>query len=596
MEQQITPDTDAAACSVEPLLGRIHQGNCIERMQQIADGEIDLVFADPPFNIGYQYDVYEDRLESDQYLDWSRQWMGEVHRILKPSGAFWLAIGDEYAAELKIVASRFGFHCRSWVIWYYTFGVHCKLKFTRSHAHLFHFVKDAKQFTFNNQAVRVPSARQLVYGDSRANPAGRMPDDTWILRPQDLVDGFTPDEDVWYFPRVAGTFKERAGFHGCQMPEQLLGRIIRACSDENEIVLDPFSGSATTATVAKKLGRRWLAFELSEEYAQLGTARLEATAVGDPLDGAAEPTISAPATGAAKKSAAKKETRRHAENPAARDAGRAGFRQGRLEFGGLSDHDEMLIEVLSACHDGFSVDRMVADPVLNEDFQTACDRQGIPGTPAERNRRLFHLRKGGEIKAAGIETEQRTGFSWKSQSRYIFASEIAWRQMINDYPGRSLDEILCDPRLAAQFDVVAERFAPGYRPLEYRWAALTLRKKLGAAKKHARDHIETGFGMQRFDSAASFDQYQKNPHLLPASPGVYAICNGRDEFLYVGETSNLRDRLTRHFASQREVEQWQGQAADLAVSHHVVETVDDYHLARQCILSAWYRPVWNVVE
>ena len=98
--------------------------------------------------------------------------------------------------------------------------------------------------------------------DRRANPAGRLPDDTWILRPQDLPDGFRPDEDTWYFPRVCGTFKERAGWHGCQMPEQLLGRIIRACSNEGELVLDPFAGSGTTLAVAKKLGRRFLGFEL----------------------------------------------------------------------------------------------------------------------------------------------------------------------------------------------------------------------------------------------------------------------------------------------------------------------------------------------
>ena len=111
------------------------------------------------------------------------------------------------------------------MIWYYTFGVNCTHKFSRSHAHLFYFVKDPANFTFreDDPQNRVPSARQLVYADRRANPRGRLPDDTWILRPQDLSDCFTPGEDTWYFPRVAGTFKERAGFHGCQMPEQLLG-------------------------------------------------------------------------------------------------------------------------------------------------------------------------------------------------------------------------------------------------------------------------------------------------------------------------------------------------------------------------------------
>src|SRR5207245_6318191 len=113
----------------------------------------------------------------------------------RPDGTFWLAIGDEFAAELKVIAHRdVGLHLRSWVIWYYTFGVNCTKKFSRSHAHLFHFVKDPKTFTFNDEAIRVPSARQLVYDDGRAVPDGRLPDDTWILRPQDLPAGFDPDE------------------------------------------------------------------------------------------------------------------------------------------------------------------------------------------------------------------------------------------------------------------------------------------------------------------------------------------------------------------------------------------------------------------
>jgi site-specific DNA-methyltransferase (adenine-specific) len=170
------------------------------------------------------------------------------------------------------------------------------MKFSRSHAHLFHMVKHREKFTFNFDAIRVPSARQLVYGDRRANPAGRLPDDTWILRPQDLPEGFGPQENTWYFPRVCGTFKERAGWHGCQMPEQLLGRIIRACSDEGQLVLDPFAGSGTTLAVAKKLGRRFLGFELSKRYAQQIERRLAAISPGDPLDGVTEPLLSVPST------------------------------------------------------------------------------------------------------------------------------------------------------------------------------------------------------------------------------------------------------------------------------------------------------------
>lgn len=277
-------------------LDTIHLADCNTALSELPPQSVDLVFADPPFNIGYDYDVYDDARDADAYLQWSEQWMRGVHGVLKPTGTFWLAIGDEYAAELKVLARQIGFSCRSWVVWYYTFGVNCKKKFSRSHAHLFHLVKDPENFTFNDAAIRVPSARQLVYADARANPKGRLPDDTWILRPQDCPEGFTPDENTWYFPRVAGTFKERKGFHGCQMPEQLLGRIIRVSSSEGETVLDPFSGSATTVAVAKKLGRRYIAFDISEDYVTFGRQRLESIAAGDLLDGAPEPLVSAPAT------------------------------------------------------------------------------------------------------------------------------------------------------------------------------------------------------------------------------------------------------------------------------------------------------------
>lgn len=273
-----------------PAPGRLDQGDCLENFRRVESGSIDLVFADPPFNIGYDYDVYDDRKGADQYLDWTRLWAAEVARVLKPTGTFWLAIGDEFAAELKVLFHREQhLSLRNWVIWYYTFGVHCTKKFSRSHAHLFYFVRDAKQFTFNDHAIRVPSARQLVYFDARANPKGRVPDDTWILRPQDVPGGFPPEGDTWYVPRVCGTFKERAGWHGCQMPEQLLGRIIRACSNEGDVVLDPFAGSGTTLVVAKKLGRRYIGFELSPDYAAQAQARLDAARVGQPLEGAPEP-------------------------------------------------------------------------------------------------------------------------------------------------------------------------------------------------------------------------------------------------------------------------------------------------------------------
>lgn len=345
-------------------LGRIVQGDCIKNLAAMEAESVDLVFADPPFNIGYDYDEYHDKRSCEDYLDWSKRWITEVKRVLKPDGTFWLAIGDEYAAELKVVATHeLGLTCRNWVVWYYTFGVHCKAKFTRSHAHLFYFVKDPKKFTFNADAVRVPSARQLVYGDKRANPKGRVPDDTWIiaptntsppskggteggckanvgddaracddqhyvpsstwvLRPQDLPDGFSPDSDTWYFPRVCGTFKQREGFHGCQMPEQLLGRIIRACSNEGDLVVDPFAGSGTTLAVAKKLNRRYVGIEISKQYVAEGRTRVKTIKPGDPLDGFENPLTSVPdtASGTIRTAEGKRVRRAQASRPSREEA------------------------------------------------------------------------------------------------------------------------------------------------------------------------------------------------------------------------------------------------------------------------------------
>ncbi len=285
----------------------LHHADCIAGMTQLDAGTVDLVFADPPFNIGYKYDVYEDRKSTDEYLAWTKTWGEQVKRVLKPTGTFWLAIGDDFAAELKVLFQRdLGFSCRSWVIWYYTFGVNCTKKFSRSHTHLFHFVKDPRHFTFNADAIKVPSARQLVYGDGRAKAGGRLPDDTWILRPQDMPEGFDPNEDTWYYPRVCGTFKERAGFHGCQMPERVLGRIIEASSHPGELVLDPFGGSGSTLIVAKKLRRDYLGFEFSANYAKRIRARLDATSVGQPLDGVEDPRTSVPNTANGRRLDAKK--------------------------------------------------------------------------------------------------------------------------------------------------------------------------------------------------------------------------------------------------------------------------------------------------
>ncbi len=530
----------------------IHREDCVAALGQLPEESVDLAFADPPFNIGYEYDVYDDAQDAQSYLSWSRNWLTAVHRVLKPNGAFWLAIGDDYAAELKVLSQEIGFHCRSWVIWYYTFGVNCKKKFNRSHVHLFHFVMNPKEFTFNRQSIAVPSARQLVYADSRANPAGRLPDDTWILRPQDCASGFTPDEDTWYFPRVAGTFKERAGFHGCQMPEQLLGRIIKVSSHKGDLVLDPFSGSATTLAVAKKLGRAYLGFEISEEYVTRGLSRLDAIQPGDPLDGAPEPLVSAPSTEGKSKQGTSKQAKLKPANGTTVSPQRP---PGRLRQ--ETDEERGVIEAFRKTYDGFSVDRVVADRNRNANFLSQCEKHGITGTAAELNRTLFRLRKAGRL--VSVPTYRRTTFDWEECDPFLDASEIALSQMLaSGCP--TLDEMLCDPDTAAEFDRIAMKFAPGHSSLQYRWAALKLRK----AAKTARVRSETigDISLSR-EKQIPIDELESAG--IASEPGIYLVYSGQRKVLFVGVSLDLQKRLNRAFGTPEIAAAWKDAGTSLRV-------------------------------
>lgn len=257
---------------------QIVQGDSIQLLNEQPEGFVDLVFADPPFNIGYLYHGYDDEKDVNEYCDWSEKWMRAVYRALKPNGSFFLAIGDEFAADLTHIARRkIGFNLRNWIIWHYTFGQQTKKKFAKSHTHILYFTKDKENFTFNADSVRVKSARQMVYADDRANPKGKLPDDTWFLRPPEAAPHgyFEPGHDVWNESRVCGTFKEREGWHGCQMPIGVLNRIINAASNPGDLVLDPFNGSGTTAVAAALLDRQYIGIDQSAEYVGYAQKRLK---------------------------------------------------------------------------------------------------------------------------------------------------------------------------------------------------------------------------------------------------------------------------------------------------------------------------------
>jgi DNA modification methylase len=239
------------------LINEIYEGDCLKIMADFPPESVDLIFADPPFNIGIQYDNSPDSREYKDYVGWSRRWIGAATRLLKKNGSFYVAIGDEYAAEIRMIGRKNNLVLRNWIIWHYTFGQNQRKKFSRAHTHIFYWVADKHNFTFNADDIRVPSARQMVYSDKRAHPKGRVPD------------------DVWTFSRVCGTFKERIGDHPCQMPEALLERVILASSNKGDLLLDPFCGTGTTLAAAQKLGRNYVGIDVSPRYCEISRARLQ---------------------------------------------------------------------------------------------------------------------------------------------------------------------------------------------------------------------------------------------------------------------------------------------------------------------------------
>jgi site-specific DNA-methyltransferase (adenine-specific) len=273
---------------------KLFHGDCLKIMADLPPQSVDLAFADPPFNIDYQYDEYEDNLHPVEYIAWCSEWMRAVRRLLKPHGAFWIASHLRYQARLQIAAEDVGMLWRNTIASYFTFGACQRKNFTPSWVALHYFTMDKKKFTFDRDAIAVPSARTLLYNDPRARKNGKSPDNVWILAPSLYDSCFQPHENAWIASRVCGTFRERTA-HPAQMPEAILDRVVLACSNPGDMVFDPFAGSGTTLAVAKKRGRRWCGTELSGQYCEIIEKRLAEIEVKSPcfiaVDAAAKPGL-----------------------------------------------------------------------------------------------------------------------------------------------------------------------------------------------------------------------------------------------------------------------------------------------------------------
>lgn len=221
----------------------------------------DLIFADPPYNIGVDYGAYfNDRKPERQFFSWCEQWIGECYVNLKSHGSLWLLINHENAANIELLIKKTGFTILNWITWYESFGVNCATRFTRSSRRLFHAVVDPDRYIFNREAVTRPSARQEVYGDKRANPEGRLWDDVWGINPA--------------IPRVCGTHMEREDGFPTQLPLKLLKPIISCASHPGDLVIDPFSGSATTGAACLELERRYIGIDTNSHYVERSRVRL----------------------------------------------------------------------------------------------------------------------------------------------------------------------------------------------------------------------------------------------------------------------------------------------------------------------------------
>jgi hypothetical protein len=178
----------------------ITTGDCLDVLPTLPDGCAQLIYADPPFNIGLDYPGYDDNQPRDAYLDFTDRWLAAVARVLSPTGSLFVQIADEWAGYLQVRLDALGLHRQNTLIWEYGLGPHQSRKFGRNHQQVFYYAADRRRFTLNADAVRVPSARQTRYRDRRANPKGRVPGDVWHI-----------PRDVRHLPRAAGALLPDAG-------------------------------------------------------------------------------------------------------------------------------------------------------------------------------------------------------------------------------------------------------------------------------------------------------------------------------------------------------------------------------------------------
>lgn len=247
---------------------RVYVGDCrqvLPRIPEVAAGEVDLIFADPPFNWNRAYDEWKDSMPREDYLQFTRDWLDLCIGALRPNGAIWVNIPDDSAAEIVMHLKGRGLAMVNWCIWHYRFGQNTTGRFINSKVHALYFCKDPLNRQWHSDEILEASDRATTYFDPRTQnkkegTAGkRVPMDVWYGK---------------YWGRIQGNNAERRHYHDNQIPEVYLERVIRACSREGDLVMDPFVGSGTTPVVARELNRRFIGTEYSKQNAKSAWERI----------------------------------------------------------------------------------------------------------------------------------------------------------------------------------------------------------------------------------------------------------------------------------------------------------------------------------
>lgn len=221
----------------------IIEGDALVELEKLTTGTVDLVVADPPYNLGKDYGNNHDIQGFDDYLSFSRKWLKQAHRILKPTGTLYVFMGFRFISYLYDILDRdLRMFFNNWIVWHYTQGIGRTKGFSPRHDDILMFTRSEK-FKFNLDSVRVPQK----YFRERNNMRGANPGDVWEFSHVHYCNGNRQD-------------------HPTQKPEGLIERMVLASSDEGDLVVDPFSGSGTTLRVCQQLNRRAIGIDLNPDY------------------------------------------------------------------------------------------------------------------------------------------------------------------------------------------------------------------------------------------------------------------------------------------------------------------------------------------